>query len=177
MERSSRLLVADQNEEFRSLLMEAAKQEPDLSIVGMTGEGAELIRLIREKQPDVVLMDLILQGKDGLSVLREFSGKTGYSPAFLIVSSFMQERVVAESAALGAFYFISKPCDVHELFSRAREVARLSRSSAGLTALKGGKKTVSDRQIETMVTEVIHEIGVPAHIKGYSISGRPSSSR
>jgi two-component system response regulator (stage 0 sporulation protein A) len=79
----------------------------------------------------------------------------------------MQEKIVAESAALGAYYFISKPCDVHELFCRVREVAKDTRSEAGLVGLKGGRKVVSDRRIESMVTEVIHEIGVPAHIKGY----------
>ncbi len=167
MERSSKILIADQNEEFRLLLREAAKGEEGIVLVGMTGDGTELLKLIREKQPDVVLMDLVLQGRDGLSILREFSGKTGYCPAFLIVSSFMQERVVKESATLGAYFFIAKPCDVHDLFDRVREVARSSRSAAGLSAVKGGKRTVGDREIESMATDVIHEIGVPAHIKGY----------
>lgn len=167
MERTNRIVIADQNEEFRLLLSEAATGEENIEIVGTTGDGGELLKLIRDKRPDIVLMDLILKGRDGLSVLREFAGKSGYSPAFIILSAFMQERVVAESAALGAYYFIIKPCDVHELFCRVREVGRSSRSEAGMVSLQGGKRSVTDMEIESMVTEVIHEIGVPAHIKGY----------
>ena len=167
LEKSTRVLIADQNEEFRLLLMDAARSEENIEVVGSTGDGVELIRLINERKPDIVIMDLVLQNREGMAILRDYSGKNGYRPAFIIVSAFMQERIVAESAALGAYYFISKPCDVHELFCRVREVARESRSAAGLVGLRGGKKVISDRQIESMVTEVIHEIGVPAHIKGY----------
>lgn len=167
MEKVSRIIFADQSEEFRLLLVEAAKRETGIEVVGSACDGVELLKLIREKKPDVVIMDLILQNKDGISILREYSGKNGYRPAFIILSAFMQEKIVAESAALGAYYFIAKPCDIHELFVRAREVAAESCSEAGLVGVKGGRKAVSDRKIESMVTEVIHEIGVPAHIKGY----------
>ena len=167
MEKVSRIIFADQNEDFRLLLSDSAKNENGIEVVGGTGDGAQLIKLIAEKKPDVVVMDLILQNRDGISVLREYSGKSGYRPAFIIVSAFMQEKIVAESAALGAYYFISKPCDVHELFCRVREVAAESRSEAGIVGMKVNKKAISDRKIESMVTEVIHEIGVPAHIKGY----------
>ncbi len=167
MEKVSRIIFADQNEDFRLLLSDSAMNEGGIEVVGSTGDGAQLMKLIAEKKPDVVVMDLILQNKDGISVLREYAGKSGYRPAFIIVSAFMQEKIVAESAALGAYYFISKPCDVHELFCRVREVAAESRSEAGLVGMKGNKKAISDRKVESMVTEVIHEIGVPAHIKGY----------
>ncbi|MDD6188283.1 MAG: sporulation transcription factor Spo0A [Clostridiales bacterium] len=167
MEKVSRIIFADQNEEFIMLLTESAKNENGIEVVGSTGDGAELLKLIAEKKPDVVVMDLILQNRDGMSVLREYSGKNGYRPAFIIVSAFMKDEIVSESAALGAYYFISKPCDIHELFCRMREVAQESRSAAGMVGMKGGKKAISDRKIESMVTEIIHEIGVPAHIKGY----------
>jgi len=167
LEKVSRIIFADQNEDFRLLLSDSAKNENGIEVIGGTGDGAQLIKLIAEKKPDVVVMDLILQNRDGISVLREYSGKSGYRPAFIIVSAFMQEKIVAESAALGAYYFISKPCDVHELFCRVREVAAESRSEAGIVGMKVNKKAISDRKIESMVTEVIHEIGVPAHIKGY----------
>lgn len=167
MEKVSRIIIADQNEEFRLMLADSAKNESGIEVVGGTGDGVELLKLIADSKPDVVVMDLILQNREGISVLREYYGKSGYRPAFIILSAFMQEKIVAESAALGAYYFISKPCDVHELFCRVREVAAESRSEAGMVGMKGGKKAISDRKIESMVTEVIHEIGVPAHIKGY----------
>ena len=167
MEKVSRIIFADQNEDFRLLMADSVVNESGIELIDSTGDGAQLIKLIGEKKPDVVVMDLILQNKDGISVLREYAGKSGYRPAFIIVSAFMQEKIVAESAALGAYYFISKPCDVHELFCRVREVAAESRSEAGIVSVKGNKKAISDRKIESMVTDVIHEIGVPAHIKGY----------
>ncbi len=167
LERPIRIIVADQNEEFRLLLSEAAAKESTIEVIDQTGDGAELLRKIDMLKPDVVIMDLILQNREGISVLREYSGRNGYRPAFIIVSAFMQERLIAESAALGAYYFISKPCDVLELFSHVREIAAESNASAGLVMLKGGKRETSDRKIESMVTEIIHEIGIPAHIKGY----------
>lgn len=167
LEKVSRIIFADPNEDFRLLMADAAEDEDGVEVIGSTGDGAQLIKLIDEKKPDVVVMDLVLQSRDGISVLREYSSRSGYRPAFIVVSAFMQEKIIAESAALGAYYFISKPCDVHELFCRVREVASESRSEGGLVGMKGNKKAVSDRRIESMVTEVIHEIGVPAHIKGY----------
>ena len=156
MEKVSRIIFADQNEDFRLLMADSVVNESGIELIDSTGDGAQLIKLIGEKKPDVVVMDLILQNKDGISVLREYAGKSGYRPAFIIVSAFMQEKIVAESAALGAYYFISKPCDVHELFCRVREVAAESRSEAGIVSVKGNKKAISDRKIESMVTDVIH---------------------
>ncbi len=167
MERPIRIIIGDQNEEFRLLLTEAAGREPSIDVVDETGDGAELMKKIDMLKPDVVVMDLILTSREGISILRDYSGRSGYRPAFIIVSAFMQERIVAESAALGAYYFISKPCDVLELFSRVREVASETDASTGFLMLKGGKREMSDRKIESMVTEIIHEIGIPAHIKGY----------
>lgn len=167
MEKVSRIIFADQNEEFRMMLVETARREKNMAVLNATGDGAELMKMISIQKPDVVVMDLILQNKDGISILREFAGKSGYRPAFIILSSFMSERIIAEAAALGAYYFMAKPCEARELLERVREVSGESRSEAGLVGVKGGKKTVNERKIESMVTEVIHEIGIPAHIKGY----------
>ena len=65
MEKVSRIIFADQNEDFRLLLSDSAKNENGIEVVGGTGDGAQLIRLIAEKKPDVVVMDLILQNRDG----------------------------------------------------------------------------------------------------------------
>ena len=167
MEKLIKIIFADQNEGFRVLLKEAAQAEHEVTVVGDTDSGLELMELIESTKPDVVVLDLILKDKEGVAVLREYADKSGYRPAFIILSAFMQEKIVSECAALGAYYFIAKPCDVHELFCRIREVGSHSNSEAGLVSIKGGKPAATDRYLEGLVTDIIHDIGVPAHIKGY----------
>jgi two-component system response regulator (stage 0 sporulation protein A) len=157
METVKRILVADSSEEFRRSFVASLECEPDIHPVGQTGSGQELLRMAREYQPDAVVMDLVLTGVDGIDAVQELS-ELPQRPKILVVSSYIRGNLVAEAAARGADYFLTKPCRNSTICERVRHLL------AGT-----GEETEQDRNaaLEARVTAIIHEVGVPAHIKGY----------
>ena len=157
METGKRISIADAGAEFRAVLAQALTGEPDFQVVGETGDGGELIRLVRQLRPDAVVMELVLTGTDGLEVLRELS-QLADRPRILVLSSYIRGNVVDEAAARGADFFLTKPCKLSTVCQRLRQVM----SPGGLESERDGGPT-----LEAQVTAIIHEVGVPAHIKGY----------
>ena len=157
MEIVKRVLLADTGEDFRKSLASGFAGEPDLQVVGQTGDGAELLRLTRELAPDVVVMELVLTGMDGMQVLDELA-KMEPRPKIVILSSYVRGNVADMAAARGADYYLTKPCLPVTVFERVRQLTSVS-----------GLDSEEDKRVnlETQVTAIIHEVGVPAHIKGY----------
>ena len=167
METKSRVLIADSGEDFRFLMADTISSEEDMTVVGTAGDGIETLALIEQKHPNVIVMDLVLTKLDGLGVLQKLS-QMEQRPAVIIVSGFFNDHVLQEAAELGAYYFMPKPCDVPALLSRIRQVtAQAAHGNVQALARPGVSMRQDDDSLEAVVTEVIHEIGVPAHIKGY----------
>lgn len=163
METKIKVMIADAGEEYRSLLRDSLNAEGDMEVTGTAADGAEALALLAEQQPDVLLMDLVLPRLDGMELLQRM-GETGACPVTMIVSSFYNERMIARCAELGAYYFIPKPCDVSALAARIRQSV-LTEAPEYPAQPREIQPVAED--LEATVTEVIHEIGVPAHIKGY----------
>ena len=168
METKTRILIADANPDFSSLVSDLAAGEKDMEVVGTADNGADALALIDELRPDVLLLDLVLSKLDGLELLRRL-GDGEYRPHVIVLSGFVNGKVVAECSALGADYFISKPCDPAALLIRIRQLGGGEREDGALPGYELGpsRQSRSDANLESVVTEIIHEIGVPAHIKGY----------
>ncbi|MGI5978613.1 MAG: sporulation transcription factor Spo0A [Oscillospiraceae bacterium] len=167
METKSRVLIADSGEDFRFLMADTISSEEDMIVVGTAGDGIETLSLVEQKHPNVIVMDLVLTKLDGLGVLQKLA-QMDQRPAVIIVSGFFNDHVVQEAAELGAYYFMPKPCDVPALLGRIRQVTQQTGHIAGPNPVGAGADLYrSDENLEAVVTEVIHEIGVPAHIKGY----------
>lgn len=151
------VLLADDSPEFRALLQSGLEQIPNLRIVGAARDGLELIQLANHLRPDVILTDTVLSRLDGLSAVRRLlSGWQGPAPAVVFLSSFSSTQTAAEATALGAAYYLIKPYDTEALAQR-------------LLALPGQAQggAIAPIDLEMRVTEVIHQLGVPAHVKGY----------
>ena len=158
METKTRVLIADTNDDFRRLMTEVLRNEEDLELVGCVGDGVDALALVAENKPDVIVLDLVLAKLDGIEVLRRLHDACPDTKG-LVVSGFYNDKIVNECAALGAAYFVTKPCDIVTLLDRIRQI---SISKQPITQTK-----TNDASLEALVTEIIHEIGVPAHIKGY----------
>ena len=160
MESKKKLLIADADESFRSILMDAMRDEADMEVLAATGDGEEALRLVRELSPDVLLMDMVLSRMDGLEVLSALEQAS--RPKVLVLSGFVRGNMAELAAAKGASYFMMKPCKLSAVIERVRQLGGAvsqeedSRSPAGM-----------HQSLESSVTSIIHEIGVPAHIKGY----------
>ena len=162
METKIRVLIADPNEDTHQLVRSAAARENDIAIIGCVSDGMEALKCIREQKPDVVLLELVLPRLDGLGVLRKLSEEE--HGAVLVLSGFVSAPVIAEAAELGAAYFMSKPCDMAELVQRIRQFGK---KGAGASIRSAAAPLPCEPSLEAVVTDIIHEIGVPAHIKGY----------
>ena len=155
MNEKRRVLVADGAESFRRMLADMIAGEEDLALAGQTGDGEELLALIRETHPDVVVMDLLLTGMDGFEVLERLGD---IRPRVLVLSSFADCALTERLAAEGADYCMLKPCRMNALLERVRLLAE---------GRPGNDEQDAARELERRVTGIIHDIGVPAHIKGY----------
>jgi len=161
-----KVALADANEEYRRLVAQTMSDEGDIDIVGSCSDGIELVKITEQHNPDVVVMDIVLSNLDGFGVLKLFNERN-IKTSVIIVSSFFKDSVASEMTSLGANYFLVKPCDTNNLIERIR----LSAGHSGLRKFTGSSSNAmtskQTRSLESVVTEVIHEIGVPAHIKGY----------
>ncbi len=170
METKIRILAADSNHEFCLNLERMMIAENDMELVATAHDGAQALSAIAEYKPDLVLLELVLPKLDGLEVLRRIS-ETGCKPSVIVLSGFINNNVVSACSEAGADFFITKPCDAATLLTRMRQVVGTARASSGTAfdcrAVSSSRRTQEDANLEGVVTDIIHEIGVPAHIKGY----------
>ena len=166
MEGKLKVFIADGNEEFRLAMAEIIENEGDMEVAGAAGNGAEALELIGKLKPDVLLTDIVLQNIDGIELLRRLP-ETGVNLGTIVVSGFVNERVVSQCSKLGAYYFMPKPCDTPVLLARIREVNGFSHNAVNMLTVSSAPAVKQEPSLEAVVTDIIHEIGVPAHIKGY----------
>ena len=143
--------IADDNERMLRLLGAIIESDEELNVVGTAKDGEEAYNVIKTKEPDVVLLDIVMPKLDGLGVLdRVNHDKTiKKHPTFIMISAIGQEKITEDAFELGADYYIMKPFDNDMVIAYEKA------------------EDVSEKNLEADVTEIIHEIGVPAHIKGY----------
>ena len=158
MEENKTVLIADGNEEFRTMLQEITDKTELFTVAGTARDGAEALRMAEEVRADLLILDAVLPGMDGLGVLRALRQKTEQMPKVIMVSAFNTEPVLTEAAELGVSYFLTKPCAVETLLERMESLFVQNQKAEELD---------DDVELKNLVTSVIHEIGVPAHIKGY----------
>ena len=160
MNDTKRILIADGSEAFASGLKDALQAMPQWEIVGLANDGQTAVSLLHEKQPDVLLLDILLPELDGIAVLQEASAMKK-QPISMVLSGFITEYSANMASALGVRYFMAKPCRVDAVAERLGQILHSEEEKNKPRQNRG------EVNIEAMVTAVIHEIGVPAHIKGY----------
>ena len=160
MEHATTVLIADSAEEFCSALTSALARSDGFQVVGTAGDGEQAIRMIGERKPDILVLDLMLSKQDGFSVLKSMANMER-RPVTLATSTFLTEYVSSAAAGLGVKYLMLKPCDMSALVERLEEIR------GGESLRTSAPRRLDKTGIESMVTGIIHEIGVPAHIKGY----------
>ena len=160
MDHQTTVLIADSSEEFCGALTSALQRAGGFQVVGTAGDGEQAIRLIQDRKPEVLVLDLMLSKQDGISVLKAVSS-LDRKPVTLATSAFVTDYVSAAAAGLGVRYLMLKPCDMNVLVERLEEIR------GGESLRYPAPRRTDKTNIETMVTNIIHEIGVPAHIKGY----------
>ncbi len=160
MDHSKTVFIADGAEEFCVGLTAELKKAGGFQVIGTASDGEQAIHKIKQLKPDILILDLMLAKQDGISVMKAL-GATGKVPVTLATSRFVTDYVASAAANLGVRYLMLKPCDMTAIVERLEEI----RGGESLRVMTSGR--TDKRSIESMVTSIIHEIGVPAHIKGY----------
>lgn len=162
--------IADDNERILRLLGEIVSKDDQLQVVGTAKDGEEAYKMIKETEPDVVLLDIVMPKLDGLGVLDRVNNDESIRkpPSFVMISAIGQEQITEAAFARGADYFIMKPFDNEMVLNRIKNIRKVR--SVSETKMINPYETVKREQgksLEEIVTEIIHDVGVPAHIKGY----------
>ena len=160
MDNHTAVVIADNSEEFCGSLTAALHQTDRFQVLDTASDGERAIALVSERKPDILVLDMMLAKKDGISVLKAISNLE-QKPTVLATSGFITDYVASAAANLGVRYLMLKPCDMTALVERLEEIR------GGESLRTPASRHTSQQNIETMVTNIIHEIGVPAHIKGY----------
>lgn len=155
-----RVAIADDNRELCRLVGEYLSELPDVELVGTGHDGNEILELLEDNPCDVLLLDIIMPYLDGIGVLERLAERGEERPKIIMLTAFGEENTTQRVAALGADYYLLKPFDLEVLVDRIRQVAGWEKPNPPAGSLKF-------RDIELEVTSLLHEIGIPAHIKGY----------
>lgn len=162
--------IADDNERILDLLGDMIDADKELKLVGKANNGEDAYEMIRQKQPDVVLLDLILPKMDGLSVMDQVNNdqELRKHPDFIVITAIGQERITEDAFKKGASYYILKPFHNDTVIKRIKNAGENMTKNIKPVAKEGGVLPAQPQmQLENRVTDMIHEIGIPAHIKGY----------
>lgn len=178
MSEKIKVLVSDDNQDFAKTLVSYLSKDEDLEIVGTARDGQEAYDKILETKPDIALLDIIMPHLDGLGVLEKLnSANLDKKPMCIILSAVGQDKITQRAIELGAQYYIVKPFDISILIKRIKEL-KYYQPAANRANIIGKEikaqyidispiNEKSRENLEALVTNIIHEVGVPAHIKGY----------
>ena len=172
------VLVADDNHEFATTLAEYLRQDEDMEVIGIARDGEEAFNMIKLTMPDVAILDVIMPHLDGLGVLEKIeASEMTKRPLCIMLSAVGQDKITQRAIGLGAQYYIVKPFEIQVLVKRIKELKRYQPVQTRFSYMSREIKTPyielseaskkNEDNLEALVTNVIHEVGVPAHIKGY----------
>lgn len=172
------VLIADDNKEFASTLSNYLEEDDAIQVVGMAKDGEEAMDMIKSIKPNIVLLDVIMPHLDGLGVLEQINNlHMEKTPICIMLSAVGQDKITQKAISLGAQYYVVKPFDIKVLIQRIKELKNYDPLKQKEKFLVKEQKTQyidipysekkNEESLEALVTNMIHEIGVPAHIKGY----------
>ncbi|MCS7461624.1 sporulation transcription factor Spo0A [Paenibacillus doosanensis] len=167
------VLLADDNREFTNLLSEFIDEQDDMQVTGVAYNGNDVLRLIEQgnRIPDVLILDIIMPHLDGLGVLEKLREMDLHpQPKIIMLTAFGQENITQKAVQLGASYYILKPFDMEILTNRIRQLVSNNQTTSVTTHSSPKANVVQlpkTKNLDANITTIIHEIGVPAHIKGY----------
>lgn len=176
------VLIADDNVQFGNMLQEFIDSNDDMHVVGVARDGVQAIDMIKNFNPDIVILDIIMPNLDGIGVLEKLSSlELSSKPAIIVLSALGQDVFIQNAMALGAGYYIVKPFDLNVLSTRIREIHKQKNFSL-FTQFKQTDKDQNlnntnekdsyirrdiEHDIETVVTDLIRSVGIPPHMMGY----------
>ncbi len=163
--------IADDNERIVRQMREAIQKDDTFTVIGEAYDGEAAYSMVKEKRPDILLLDIIMPKLDGLTLLERLQsdGSLEKRPDVVIVSAVGHEAVAENAFAMGASYYLMKPFDMQALMGRLHQLEKKRGSAGPVTGREYSCESLcrSEGDLELEVTNILHDLGVPAHIKGY----------
>lgn len=160
MDNTIKLIITEEATQFPNENLNILEKY-DIEPIFCNKDGEELILTIRTDKPDIVLMDLFMTRLDSLGVMRKINNMDVKTPFFIVTSSFHSPALEREIMNNGANYYALKPYDFESICENIVSLVKRGKLSSGNASV------LDSFGVELKVTEILHEIGVPAHIKGY----------
>ncbi|MFW6006524.1 MAG: sporulation transcription factor Spo0A [bacterium] len=173
MEEVIKVILVDDNKDFCQLLEEYLNQQEDMEVIGVGYNGNEGLEILQEKSADILILDLVMPHLDGIGVMEEMKENNIEDIKTIILTAFGQEDITQRVVSMGADYYIMKPFNLEKLSERIRQMVEPPAGSTSGYAISDDTEdsnSVREKQgknLSVIITEVLHELGVPAHIKGY----------
>jgi hypothetical protein len=166
------VVVGDDNEKLLDNICDTLTKDQSIKIVGKAKNGEEGFDVIKKTAPDVVILDLIMPKMDGLSLMDKVhkEGMLIRTPFFIITSAISNESVIQDAFGFGAGYYMLKPFETDMIIDRVKSAKSYNKripENKKFVDAGEDRQQFMDRNIESDVTAIIHDVGVPAHIKGY----------
>jgi len=170
MAKKVKIIVAEDNRNLCQILQDYIQREENFELLGVAYNGLEAWELIQKNEPDLVIMDLVMPNLDGLEVLERINARTSVPrPKIIMLTAFGHETLTHQAMLMGVDYFILKPFDLEILGKRIKtltqdvEVSNQTISQTCSAIAPVGKSV----NINYEVTTMMHQLGIPAHVKGY----------
>ncbi len=165
----SKIIIADDNKELLDMVSEFLKIQPDVQVVKTFSRGKDLLAHLETESADFLLLDIFMPELDGVTILTELKNNPKYHrpTKIIMLTAFNTESIMLKASSLGADYFIVKPVDLANLYKTIQSLKSETTAIGTSINLKNTEKPKEDKNLDSEITELLHEIGVPAHIKGY----------
>ncbi len=159
--KKTRLFVIDDNKDLVGMIKEYFKKSQDIEVSMEAKDGNEGILMIDKNVDDfdIILLDLVMPNKDGLNVL-EYLNKNNIDKKVIVLTAYNTQEVIRKVASLGASYFMVKPFELSDLETKIKELTIRKTT-------KGESIDLFHNNLQISITKMLHELGVPSHIKGY----------
>ena len=171
MDKKINVLIADLDVEFAESMKRSITADFTISVCDIVNNGYQVIEKVDILKPDVVIMDLVLPNIDGMGILERLRDKKQefenfHMPKIIVLSTFKRDKTEQDCMNLGADHYMVKPVSFDSIRNTIKRLCDGTENKKTSAFTK--KFSVQEGfDVETMVTEIIHEIGIPAHIKGY----------
>ncbi|QQK75930.1 sporulation transcription factor Spo0A [Salicibibacter cibarius] len=164
-----KVCIADDNRDLVQMVEEYVSLQEDMEVSGVAYNGRDCLQVVEETQPDVLILDIIMPYLDGLAVLDRLQNNSPEkSPKVLMLTAFGQEDVTKKAVNQGVAYYVLKPFDMDMLIDTIRDLSgQPAPQAVSVQSKELGNVKQPSINLDQRITGIIHEIGVPAHIKGY----------
>ena len=164
-----RVVVADDNIQLRDMIAEFLAAQDGLEVTGTAANGVEALQLVEDKEPDVLVCDMIMPQMDGYTVLERLQAmRLSHRPGVIALTALGRDDFIARAINLGVHYYMVKPFDLMMLVKRVFEAAGDERKVDALSLrMQKELQGTEGESMEERIANLFLTVGIPAHIKGY----------